>query len=251
MGRSVSLPTGYRLARFESLDSTSEEARRLAEKGADDGTVVWARRQTAGRGRQGRTWQSPEGNLYCSILVRPDMSAGDAAQFSFVTALALGGALGGFLPERIELRYKWPNDLLLDGRKVAGILLESSGGTAGTLDWLVIGAGLNVAECPPVTGGYPATSMRQAGARNIELEALLERFLAGFAGWRKRWRNEGLAVVREAWLERAARLGEEITVRLPGVELKGRFEGLDESGALLLDMADGSRRLVSAGDVFF
>lgn len=251
MDRAATLPAGYRLVRLESTDSTNEEARRLAGEGGDDGTVVWARRQTAGRGRQGRTWQSPEGNLYCSILVRPDMAAADAAQFTFVTALALGDALTGILPQRVELRYKWPNDLLLDGRKVAGILLESSGGTAGTLDWLVIGAGLNVAEFPAITGGYPATSLRQAGVGDIELEDLLGLFLVEFSTWRERWRNEGLAAVRAAWLERAARLGEEITVRLPGVELKGRFHGLDESGAMLLDMADGSRRLVSAGDVFF
>jgi len=246
-----SLPAGYRLARFDSLDSTNEEARRLADKGAGDGYVVWARRQTAGRGRQGRSWQSPEGNLYFSIIVRPKMPARDAAQFSFVSALALGGALSGLLPETVELRYKWPNDLLLDGRKAAGILLESSGGIGGALDWLVIGVGLNVAECPAIKDGYPATSLRQAGAGDIEVEGLLMRFLAGFAEWRARWQNEGLAVVRAAWLERAARLGEEIIVRLPGAELKGRFEGLDESGALMLDMADGSRRKVSAGDVFF
>lgn len=247
----MDLPAGYRLATFESLDSTNEQARGLAMDGALDGTVIWAKSQTAGRGRQGREWQSPEGNLYCSIVVRPEVPAADAAQLSFVTALALGQAVSGLLPDGVEMRYKWPNDLLLDGRKAAGILLESSGGAAGRLDWLVIGAGLNVEECPDVTDGYPATSLREAGVRPVALDDILARYIGGFAHWRARWQNEGLAAIREAWLERAARLGEDITVRLPGDQLQGRFTGLDEGGALLLDLPDGSRRTITAGDVFF
>lgn len=247
----MDLPAGYRLATFESLDSTNEQARGLAMDGALDGTVIWAKSQTAGRGRQGREWQSPEGNLYCSIVVRPEVPAADAAQLSFVTALALGQAVSGLLPDGVEMRYKWPNDLLLDGRKAAGILLESSGGAAGGLDWLVIGAGLNVEECPDVTDGYPATSLREAGVRPVALDDILARYIGGFAHWRARWQNEGLAAIREAWLERAARLGEDITVRLPGDQLQGRFTGLDEGGALLLDLPDGSRRTITAGDVFF
>lgn len=245
------LPAGYRLAAFESVDSTNEQARLLAVDGALDGTVIWAKSQTAGRGRQGRQWQSPEGNLYCSIIVRPAVRAADAAQFSFVTALALGQALSGLLPDSVEMRYKWPNDLLLDARKVAGILLESSGGADGRLDWLVVGAGLNVRNFPDITDGYPATSLRDAGVSSVELQDLLARYVHGFAQWRERWQNEGLAALREAWLQRAARLGEDISVRMPGDRLRGRFSGLDESGALLLDLPDGTRRTISAGDVFF
>jgi len=247
----VSLPAGYRLAAFESLDSTNEQARRLAMDGALDGTVIWAKSQTAGRGRRGRHWQSPEGNLYCSIIIRPEVPAAAAAQLSFVTALALGQAVSGLLPDAVEMRYKWPNDLLLDGRKAAGILLESSGGGIGNLDWLVIGAGLNVENCPVIADSYPATSLREAGGGPVALADILVRFVSGFAHWRARWQDEGLQVVREAWLERAARLGEDITVRLPDCQLIGRFEGLDHGGALLLGLADGSRRAITAGDVFF
>lgn len=246
------LPTGYQLADFESLDSTNEQARRLATDGAPDGTVIWARSQTAGRGRQGREWQSPEGNLYCSIVIRPEMPAADAAQLSFVTVLALGHAISGLLPDSVEMHYKWPNDLLLDGRKAAGILLESSGVAGGKLDWLVVGAGLNVETHPGATeGGYPATSLREAGAGPVAVRDMLTRYIGGFAHWRARWQNEGIAAVREAWLEHAARLGEDITVRLPGDRLQGRFTGLNDAGALLLDMPDGSRRTITAGDVFF
>lgn len=251
MDTPVVLPAGYRLAAFESLDSTNAQARRMAIDGAPDGTVVWAASQTAGRGRQGRQWQSPKGNLYCSIVIRPEMPAAEAAQLSFVTALALGDAVSDLLPGGAELHYKWPNDLLLGGCKLAGILLESSGAVGGRLDWLIVGAGLNVADHPDVTDGYRATSLRAAGARAATPCDMLGRFIAGFAHWRARWHNEGLAAVREAWLARAARLGEEITVRLPKSEMKGRFGGLDENGALLLEMADGSRRAITAGDVFF
>ena len=251
MDNPVVLPAGYRLAAFESLDSTNAQARRMATDGVPDGTVVWAASQTAGRGRQGRQWQSPKGNLYCSIVIRPEMPAAEAAQLSFVTALALGDAVSDLLPGGAELHYKWPNDLLLGGCKLAGILLESSGAVGGRLDWLIVGAGLNVADHPDVTDGYRATSLRATGARAATPRDMLGRFIAGFAHWRARWHNEGLAVVREAWLARAARLGEEITVRLPKSQLRGRFGGLDENGALLLEMADGSRRAITAGDVFF
>jgi BirA family biotin operon repressor/biotin-[acetyl-CoA-carboxylase] ligase len=251
MDSPASLSAGYRLTAYDCVDSTNERARQLAMEGAPDGTVVWAERQTAGRGRRGRQWQSPKGNLYCSVLVRPEMPAGQAAQFSFAAALALGDAVSGLVPENIELQYKWPNDLLLDGRKLAGILLESSGVAGGMLDWLVVGVGLNVAEFPEVTEGYPATSLREHGVDSISPQDILARYIAGFAHWRRQWQNEGLAALHDAWLYRAAMVGEQITVRLPDAEMQGRFEGLDDEGALLLRMADGTRRAIAAGDVFF
>lgn len=251
MDRYEPLAAGYRLLACESLDSTNERARRLAREGAPDGVVVWARRQTAGRGRQGRQWHSPEGNLYCSIVLRPDMPAAAAAQFTFVAALALGDAVSGVIPHGVDLRYKWPNDILLDERKAAGILLESSGIAAGCLDWLVVGTGLNMEAYPQIEGQYPATSLRALGAGPLDVKDMLERYVDGFAHWRMKWQNEGLPAIRDAWLRRAARLGERITVRLPQEELSGRFEGLDESGALLLREDSGRGRTISAGDVFF
>lgn len=253
MSVEVKLPDGYRLIAFDSLDSTNERARELAADGEADGAVVWARVQTAGRGRQGRQWQSPAGNLYCSILLRPGMAPGEAAQFSFVTALALGAAVSGLLPAGADLRYKWPNDLLVGGRKAAGILLEASGVSGGKVDWLVVGAGLNLAHHPDIApgSGFRATSLAAEGAAEATVEEVLGRFVEAFARWRVQWRDAGLAAVHTAWLARAWRLGEEIAVRQAGGELRGRFEGLDGSGALLLALADGSRRALPAGDVYF
>lgn len=252
MDISERLPAGFRLEARDVVDSTNSEAARLAREGAADGTVVWARRQTAGRGRQGRQWQSPEGNLYCSLILRPNVPPARAAQLSFVAALALGETLRAALADGPAPRYKWPNDVLLEGRKVAGILLESSGSPAGGIDWIIVGCGLNLAHFPEnIEGGYPATSLAAMGGKDISLQEMLARFLGAFAVWRARWQDEGLTVLREAWLSNAARLGEEISVRLPGEELRGRFDGLDESGALLLGLADGSHRTIAAGDVYF
>lgn len=223
----------------------------MARDGAADGTVIWAQSQTAGRGRHGRGWESPQGNLYCSLLLRPEVPPAEAAQLSFVAALALAEALEPVLPDAANLAFKWPNDVLLDGRKVAGILLESSGSRNGRLDWLVIGCGLNVRHFPNNVAGLPATSLAAVGVVAAEPVDLLAGFTNAFARWRKCWEGAGSGPVRDAWLGRAAQIGDDIVVRLPGSELRGRFTGLDPSGALLLDLPDGSRRTVTAGDVFF
>lgn len=245
------LPAGYRLVQRETIDSTNAEAARLARNGAGDGTVVWAKRQTAGRGRHGRRWESPDGNLYCSLLLRPEAPPAEAAQLGFVAALALAEALDGVLPVASNLAFKWPNDVLLDGGKVAGILLESSGDRDGRLDWLIIGCGLNLRHFPQDVVGYPATSLSAAGVREVGDGELLAAFVGAFSRWRSRWQVAGSGPVLDAWLARAVQIGNEIAVRLPGRELRGRFTGLDPSGALLLDLPDGSRQTVTAGDVFF
>lgn len=247
----LAMPAGYRLAAYDAIGSTNDEACRLARDGTADGTVVWALRQTAGRGRRGRRWESPEGNLYCSLILRPSRPAAEAAQVTFVAAVALGAAVAELVPGGSEPRYKWPNDLLLGGRKVAGILLESAGAARGAVDWLVVGVGLNIVRFPTDTDGYPATSLLAQGCGEVDAEAMLGRFLAEFARWYQRWLDEGIGPVRESWLARAARIGQDIEVRLPDRSLAGRFVGLDAAGALILDLPDGGRTAISAGDVFF
>jgi len=131
----------FRLHALDTVDSTNDEARRLAAGGAPHGTVVWARRQTVGRGRRGRPWVSEPGNLHCSILLRPACPATIAAQVGFVAANAVALAVAGLLPDGPPVTCKWPNDILVGGRKVAGILLESDVGRNGLLDTLVVGVG--------------------------------------------------------------------------------------------------------------
>jgi BirA family biotin operon repressor/biotin-[acetyl-CoA-carboxylase] ligase len=248
MTPSPRLPAFYSLRRFERLGSTSEEAKRLAADGAPGGLVIWAREQTAGHGRRGRPWVSPPGNLYVSVVLRPDCVAPAAAQLGFAAALAIGEATLRWLPPVVALSYKWPNDVLLDGRKLSGILLESQAAADGRLAWLVLGIGINLAAFPE-TVEYPATSLAAAGAGTIAPELMLEALAERFLHWYERWRVAGFAPLRQAWLARVHGLGTPIRVRLQREEMDGRFVGLDEDGVLLLETPAGCRR-VAAGDVF-
>ena len=241
------LPQGYRLISFDSIGSTNDEAKRLARGGAPEGTLVWALEQTAGRGRRGRVWMSPRGNLYASLILRPDCSGGRAAQLGFVTALSLGDALRVKLPATDSLSYKWPNDVLMHGRKLAGILLESDTGTGGELAFVVIGVGVNLVSFPPETD-FPATSLSDQGLDPPSPSVLLEEFTIHFRSWLQRWRTAGFAPVRLAWLAGATPLGELIRARLENGTLCGRFVDIDHDGALLLETAEGRRR-ISAGEI--
>ena len=216
--------------------------------GAADGTVVWAREQTAGRGRRGRAWTSPAGNLYTSTILRPGKPASEAAQLSLVAAVALAEAVVAVLPAAAEIACKWPNDILVDGCKVAGILLESQGNGAGA-SWIVIGCGVNVASHPDDTA-YPATNLETVCGKAVALDTVLEHYLDRLFVWRDRWLEAGVAPVRRAWVDRAAGIGGPITVRLPDRELTGRFHDMDADGALLLELPDGNRQRITAGDVF-
>ena len=241
------LPPGYTLIALDAVGSTNDEARARARLGAADGTIVWARSQTAGRGRRGRAWASPAGNLYVSLLLRPSGPPATVAQLGFVAALALADTLQQAAP-LAATTLKWPNDVLLGGRKLAGILLESEGARRDGVDALILGLGVNLAA-HPADAEFPATDLRAEGA-TLAAEAALESFVAAFDRWRQRWVSEGFAPARAAWRARAHGLGQPIRVRLADATLEGIFADLDAEGFLLLDTRDGRRR-VSAGDVFF
>jgi BirA family biotin operon repressor/biotin-[acetyl-CoA-carboxylase] ligase len=243
----LELPPGFSLLAFGEIDSTSDEARRRAEIGAPAGTLIWATRQVGGRGRRGRPWVSPEGNCYTSLLLRPKAAAADAAQISFVAAVAVAEAVARQLPVGRRVSCKWPNDVLIDGAKCSGILLESRSSKAG-LEWLIVGVGINVESFPGETE-FPATCLKAAGAA-VAVETMLEDYLARLASWLARWERGGFAPVREAWLRWADGLGQPVRVRLNDVTLDGVFESLDEHGALMLATKDGARRRIMAGEVF-
>jgi BirA family biotin operon repressor/biotin-[acetyl-CoA-carboxylase] ligase len=243
------LPAGYELASFEEIDSTNEEARRRALAGERGPLWIWALRQTAGRGRRGRGWESPIGNLSSTLLLTPGVSAADAARLSFVAALAVREVAAAFVGTA-SVKVKWPNDVLIDGRKTAGILLESSGESgAQVLPWLAVGIGINLAHAPE-NAAYPATAFTQHAAAPTPAQALSE-LAAAWDRYFRVWRAKGFAPIREAWLEHAVGIGQAVTARLPGDTINGIFEGLDSGGALLLALPDGSRRAITAGEVFF
>ena len=245
------LPPAYRLVALEAVENTNDEARRLAGEGAVDGTLVWAREQTKGRGRRGRAWSCLQGNLFFSLVLRPQCRLAEAAQLGFVAALGLGDAIGSVAPPLIEATYKWPNDVLVNGSKAAGILLESQGNPEAECEWLVLGIGVNVVGHPE-DSEFPATSLRYEGCPpEVTAEALLEAFGRHFLAWVNRWLEDGFAPIRKGWLNHAHGLGEEARVRLPQEELSGVFQDLDETGALVLKLAGGGERRITAGDVYF
>jgi BirA family transcriptional regulator, biotin operon repressor / biotin---[acetyl-CoA-carboxylase] ligase len=247
--RQPKLPPGYRLLCYDSIGSTNEKAKHLARDGAAEGTLLWALEQTAGRGRRGRAWSSRRGNLYLSLILRPECPVGGAAQLGFVAALAVGDGLHAILPEIEHLTYKWPNDVLSNGRKIAGVLLESETVGSDKLSFIVVGVGVNLTASPRGTE-FPATSIMEEGLGEIMPEVMLEGFAAHFQSWNTRWRVEGFAPVRAAWLAATAiARGEPIRVRLESRALCGRFLDLDQEGNLLLDCAGECRR-IAAGEVF-
>jgi BirA family transcriptional regulator, biotin operon repressor / biotin---[acetyl-CoA-carboxylase] ligase len=232
----VDLPAGFSLIERNLVDSTNSEAARLIAGGAGHGTVVVAAAQTAGRGRRGRGWVSPPGNLYLSLIV--ELAAGrDPGQLAFVAAL---GAADALAPHG-DVRLKWPNDVMLDGGKLAGILIEVENRLA------VVGLGVNLVIAPEDGTRVPATTLAAAPPP----DRLAAAFCNHFDRWYRRWVADGFAPVREYWLSRADGLGDPVEVRLPRETLTGRFAGLDEAGGLMLDRPDGARRIIAAGDVYF
>jgi BirA family biotin operon repressor/biotin-[acetyl-CoA-carboxylase] ligase len=226
----------------------------LAEAGCEDFTIVWAKLQTAGRGRRGREWFSNEGNLYFSIVLRLPYPIAAMTQLSFVAANAVADAISVAAPKGAFVNVKWPNDVLLEGKKIAGILLEGEAEPGqDRFRWLVVGVGVNVASHPPEQDTEtPATSLAGEGVRGagLDVAALLDtlakRFLAGLVTWR----NLGFGPIRRHWLMRAKGLGGPVTVRLPNETLHGLFAALDENGALVLHMDDQTNRRITSGDVF-
>lgn len=240
-----------RILTFPVLDSTNAEARRLAEAGELGPVWITAERQTSGRGRRGRAWSTGEGNLAATLLFVCERPPAEAAQVAFVAALAVAQTFDAFVPPSL-VSIKWPNDVLIDGRKAAGILIESGASPAGGL-WIAAGCGLNLAHAPgdterPATsaaehlrGDVPATPA-PAAALAVLAQAFEQRLAA--------WDTYGFAAVADAWSVRAAGLNRPCVARLEGETVEGVAEGLDPDGALRLRLATGAIRRITAGDVF-
>jgi BirA family biotin operon repressor/biotin-[acetyl-CoA-carboxylase] ligase len=247
-GGGLDLPPPFTAVLRDTVGSTNDEAKALAAAGAPHGTLVWAQEQTAGRGRLDRQWQSPRGNLYMSCILRPAVAPARAAELGFVAALAVAETMRALLPAAVPVALKWPNDVLVDGGKVAGILLEAQSGPGGGVDWLVLGIGINVVAAPADTP-YRAVALRplgaEAGAQQV-LETLCRALGALYADWQ----SQGFAGVRTRWLGLARGLGEPIEIRQGEGIVAGRFVDLDPDGALVLETAAGRRR-ITTGDVNF
>jgi BirA family biotin operon repressor/biotin-[acetyl-CoA-carboxylase] ligase len=255
---------GYRLRGFDSIGSTNSEAIAAAAAGDPGGIWFAAREQTAGRGRRGRQWVNPHGNLAATLLIVPDVDPSHSATLGFVAGVALKSALAEILPEGLikigldgadslgsssRIALKWPNDVLADGGKLAGILLEASKSPDGR-HAIAIGIGVNVVSAP-VGLPYPATSLANLGvsrtAEDVFL-ALSEAWVDAFSLWDD---SRGVAAVLDQWRRAAAGIGSPVAVNQNGDVLRGVFETIDGAGRLIVRSEDDRLVAITAGDVHF
>ncbi|MEM7189243.1 MAG: biotin--[acetyl-CoA-carboxylase] ligase [Pseudomonadota bacterium] len=243
-------PAGTGLEVFDEIDSTLDEARRRADAGETGPLWIAAHRQTKGRGRQGRAWSSEPGNLAATGLFRFDGPPAEAAKLSFATALAVADTTQSLAPAAI-VRLKWPNDVLVNGGKASGILLESYGKTSDGQLLLAIGIGINLAHHPdPQDAAVPPTCLKDVTGVIPDFDQALLVLADRVGHWINTHRSHGFDEVRRQWLARAYNIGGQVQVRLPSETLTGTFADLDNDGALVLQAASGTRR-IAAGDVFF
>lgn len=234
---------------LDSVDSTMAEAARRAPN-LDRPTWIVAKTQTAARGRRGRAWVVPKGNLNATLIFRPEATAAEAAKRSFLAANALFQALAIYVPSE-KLSLKWPNDVLLSGGKVAGILLESSG-QGPFVDWLSIGIGVNLKHTPEgvTDASFPPTSLMAAGGWEADPQDFLATLADAYATQEAKLLRLGFDRIRDDWLANAARLGEIITARTGREDVTGIFDSIDRDGNLVLITGTGPRA-IPAADVFF
>ena len=237
---------------LDQTDSTNAEARRRADAGETGPLWIVARRQTEGRGRRGRQWESRDGNLFSTLLQLTRKSPAEAAQVTFVAALAIADLLDAWAPASL-VTIKWPNDVMLAGQKASGVLVESGAHESGGL-WLAVGIGINLVSAPEGTE-RPATALahhlRGDAVSPPTIEAAAAKLAAAFHVWMTRWETLGFQPILDAWSARTAGLDGPAVARLGRETIEGRAEGVGPDGALKLRLADGSLRLISAGDVFF
>lgn len=247
------LPAGYRLLRLETVDSTNAEAARRAAAGETGPLWIWSLRQSAGRGRAGRDWISHSGNLFASLLLTLNCPLSAASQLALVAGIAAFDAVKALIGEHPlaeNLILKWPNDVLIRRRKLAGILIENAGPTDTPHCTVIIGTGLNLTHHPEGLI-QPATDLAAHGLA-IDSGQALEALAASTDHWLAQWdQAANFQLIRRAWLSRAGPLGAPLSVKLPNQALAGTFDGLDASGSLRLRLQDGTERRITAGDVFF
>ncbi len=241
---------------FDELESTNTTALERARENADEGTIIVAKRQSFGRGRNNRVWSSPVGNLYCSTILRPQRDQQEWGQLSFVCALSIGSVLDDF---SLEWKLKWPNDVLCRGAKVSGILLEKES------NFIIAGIGINVLQVPHVEGRIVTSIWQEYTAlqqQSLLIASAVERILDAdqvrlalqkhLTYWYDLWQEQGFQPIRDAWLQKAVGLNNRLKVSLPsGKIVEGVMLGIDAQGVLEIKTGDDMLEKITAGDVFF
>ena len=242
------MPDGFDYQAFLSIDSTNKEAVRQIDLGATSGLWITAVEQTGGRGRGGREWVSKPGNLYCSLIYNSGKDLYSSSQLTFITSLAVRDTVSEFL-KNDDIKCKWPNDVLVKGKKISGVLLETYSKGVTDPNFIIIGIGINISHHPDLAL-YEATHINHYSKGIFSHFEVFNILVQKMAFWIDKWQADGFAKIRNHWLENSKGLGEMITVRTANEEFIGRFIDLDSDGALKLEM-DNEIKLIHSGDVFF
>lgn len=228
----------YNIKTFAQIDSTMDKAAQELDDTAVEGLVIHAMSQEQGRGRQGKHWHAPMGNLYLSIVLSPAIEKKDCGQLAFVCACALVEAVTSLCDKDIDIRVKWPNDVLVDGKKIAGILIESKG------DAYIAGIGLNILAPPE-----GAIGLKDITDKRVPINPVRDFLLDVLDAYYTRWLKEGFEVIQKTWMEKAAFLDEEIAIKLSEKEETGIFKGIDKNGCLLLEQ-NGDIQTFYSGEIY-
>lgn len=231
---------GFHVYHYKKVSSTNREALDLIERGILNDTVIVADKQIEGKGRTGKSWISPEGNFYASLIISQEIGIGKLTELTFVTAVAVGNTLLSFIADS-NVQYKWPNDILIDGKKISGILLEKRSNS----NWVIIGIGININHVP-----LPKTTCISNYGEVMSNIDLLEKLIISFNELRKKWIFDGFHAIREMWLIRAFKMNEQINIKLADKLHEGIFIDIDKSGKLILQQKDGSLVYFNAGELF-
>lgn len=233
---------------FDCIDSTNAEAKRLITKGkGEDSVIIWAKEQSAGYARHGKKWDSPAGNLYFSIILEPDFPMQEWHKFSTFISCVLSSVVGWTLDDPEDLSYKWPNDILVSGRKVAGLLLEHCPHQG--RNFIIIGCGVNLISSPSDTE-FPATFLKQETDFNVEAYGLLSRFLSEYDVWWQLWHRKGFLLLVNELNNKLYRKGSMISLREGHKNIEGHCLGLNDDGLLKVATEEGEK-LFHTGKVFF
>lgn len=231
---------------LSKVTSTQDIVMLAAQDGDDEGYVIQAMMQSDARGRHGNKWDAPMGNIYMSALLRPECKIERAGELGFVVAIALFDTLSSYIDtDKHKVTLKWPNDILIDGLKISGILLETNL-ILNKLDGVVVGIGVNIFNAPE-----QAVSLNKMNSEPVFVNKVRDVVLEKLDKYYSLWQKEGFAPIRKKWLEHAHGLEQPITARLPNESYEGIFSGLTEDGGLILKQGDGSERIITAGDIHF
>ncbi len=233
----------FSIDHYPELPSTNSLALELTKSyQINHNHIILADEQSAGKGRMARNWVSPIGNLYFSLALKPQKLINKISELSFLASVAMGFALAEFSKNNKKINYKWPNDILINGKKVVGILLEKDD------NCVVLGVGVNINSHPDNTN-YPACHLNEQGFQIVDKIDLLKKFLDHFSILYQKWLDFGFTPIRNLWLEKAFNLNQEIAVNLPNQSLRGVFKNLDEHGNLVLEV-NNQIQLIASGEIF-